>query len=86
MESRAFITRAAALITKIEDGVNANLQPQELQAMGDELQVEVDQLFAGLTNPTLPSAYRLRDAALDAGLTVDPRVQQRLAQFEFITG
>ena len=46
------------------------------------LQKRVNSLFSGLQNPTLPSAFRLRDAAYDAGLQVDGRVLQRLSQFE----
>lgn len=77
MESRAFIKAAADLITKIE-------------AAGDDqrdaVQKDVNVLFGGLTNPTLPSAYRLRDAAVAAGYTVKPEVLHRLAQFENLVG
>lgn len=85
MESRAFIRSAQVLMDKIVQGTEGNLQAYELQALGEELQKEVNQLFAGLSNPTLPSAYRLRDTALAAGLSVDGRVLQRLSQFEFLS-
>lgn len=80
MESRAFIRNVAVLIPKIE----------EVGQGGDEetragLQKEITQLFTGLMNPTLPSAYRLRDTAQAAGFSVNPQVLQRLAQFENLT-
>lgn len=39
-------------------------------------------MFIGLQNPTLPSAYRLRDAAIAAGYTVPEKVKQTLAFFD----
>lgn len=86
MESRAFIRSAAEVIKKIEDGQNTIGTAEELRAQREATQKEVSQLFMGLQNPTLPSAYRLRDVALRAGFYVDPKVQHRLTQFEFITG
>jgi hypothetical protein len=78
MESRAFIKHAATLIEKIE----ANPAHAVSDDTATAVQKEIGQLFAGLHNPTLPSAYRLRDAALKAGYAVSGPVQQRLAQFE----
>lgn len=78
MESRAFIKHAATLIEKIEANP-AHAAPEDTATA---IQKEVGQLFAGLHNPTLPSAYRLRDAALKNGYSVAGPVQQRLAQFE----
>lgn len=49
-----------------------------------ETQKRIDQLFAGLYNPTLPSAYYLRNAAIQGGYTVDRRVLNRLAQHEYL--
>lgn len=46
------------------------------------VQKELSQMFSGLQNPTLPSAYRLRDAALANGYAVHPQMLQKLAQFE----
>lgn len=79
MESRAFIKQAATLIDKLNKEVASDTLPDEAT------QKEVSQLFSGLQNPTLPSAYRLRDAATAAGYTVSQAVLQRLAQFENLT-
>jgi hypothetical protein len=86
MESRSFIRVAAELITKIEASQNTIGTTEELRSQREAIQKEVSQLFMGLQNPTLPSAYRLRDVALRNGFYVDPKVQHRLTQFEFITG
>ena len=47
-----------------------------------DTQKDINQLFIGLQNPTLPSAHKLRDVAIAAGFTVDQRVQDRLARAE----
>jgi len=86
MESRAFIVAAKALITRIEDTHNTIGTAEDLRSQREGLQKDVNQLFGGLQNPTLPSAYRLREAALRNGFYVDPKVQHRLAQFEYISG
>ena len=52
------------------------------QQMKDATQKDINQLFSGLQNPSLPSATRLRDVAVSNGYTVDPRVQNRLQQAE----
>jgi hypothetical protein len=74
MESRSFIKKANSLIEEIKDDVE--------REQGQYLQREVNQLFSGLQNPTLPSAGKLRDVALDAGLQIDQRVLQRIQQAE----
>ena len=81
MESRAFIKHAATLIEKIEANPAHNVNDDTAQSV----QKEINQLFSGLHNPTLPSAYRLRDAAQAAGYSVASGVLQRLAQFENLT-
>jgi hypothetical protein len=78
MESRAFIKVATALIERLNRMPAHSATREEEQAM----QKEVNQAFVGLQNPTLPSAYKLRDAALAAGYNVSHQVQQRLSQFE----
>lgn len=83
MNSQAFIKYAAQAIRDIND--QRTLESIGSGIGGDQrqrIQKEVNQLFAGLQNPTLPSAYRLRDAAHAAGYQVDSRVLQRLAQHE----
>lgn len=73
MQSMAFIKAAGELINKIEQSPGGS---------DDTVQREISQLFSGLQNPTLPSAFRLRDTAQANGYTVDGRVLQRLAQFD----
>lgn len=85
IESRAFIKAATLLVIKINDFQHVVGDHSELRAHGDNLQKEVNQLFSGLQNPTLPSAYRLRDTAYRNGFQVDPRVLNRLSQFEYLT-
>lgn len=78
MESREFIKMAAALIERVTNTPAHQATREEEQA----LQKKVNQAFMDLQNPTLPSAYRLRDAALKNGYTVSSQVRHRLAQFE----
>lgn len=85
MESRAFIKHANTLINNIKDHALVASFGGMTQGGPDarqQLQKEINQLFGSLQNPTLPTAYRLRDTALAAGFSVDQRVQQRLSQFE----
>ena len=82
MESRAFIAEATTLIGEIKIFQTAYLTPEDEMAQGTALQKRITQAFTGLQNPTLPSAYKLRDAALGAGFFVDPKRQHWLAQFE----
>lgn len=84
MESTAFIREAKVLINEIETFAAATLSHEEEAHQGNNLQKMIQQAFAGLHNPTLPSAYRLRDAALNAGFYVEPKVLHRLASFETI--
>ncbi len=86
MESRAFIVEAQGLIKEIQAFQAAYLSLEEEQTQGHALQKRLNQSFAGLQNPTLPSAYKLRDAALSAGFGVDPKRLHLLAQFENIRG
>lgn len=82
MESRTFIRVANELIARIEAQRNASPTYDER----DALRQEIHRAFAALQNPTLPSAYRLRDAALAAGFTIKNDVMNRLAQFENLEG
>ena len=85
MESRAFIRAAGDLIEKINAGTPDSNTADQNEAAYNEVQDEVTKLFAGLGNPTLPSAYRLRDVALEAGFQLDPKLLQRLSQFEYLS-
>jgi hypothetical protein len=86
MESRSFIREAAVLIEDIKTFEAAFLAPEDEQAQGTALQKRTNALFGGLQNPSLPSAYKLRDACAKVGLFVDPRVLHRIASFENIQG
>lgn len=77
MESRAFIRHAQSLISRISNNAVDGVEENHLH-----LQKEITNLFSGMQNPTLPSASRLCAAALAAGFTVKPEVQNRLAQAE----
>ncbi len=82
MESRVFIRNAQQLINKIKDlGVHLG-SPEELKSVRDAIQKEINQLFASLSNPTLPSATKLCAAAIGAGFAVKPEMQHRLQQAE----
>jgi len=85
MESRKFIKDAAALIEKITLLQNVISTPDELRQQRDATQKEINQLFGGLQNPTLPSAYRLRDAAQRAGYFVNPGMLTRLRDHEYLS-
>lgn len=88
MESRAFVKHATNLIKSIKDhALVSGFQDMSLGGPDarQQLQKEINQLFSSLQNPTLPTAYRLRDTALENGFSVDQRVQQRLAQFEHLS-
>jgi hypothetical protein len=82
MESRAFIIEAKGLIDEITVFSISALTYEDEQAQGHALQKRINQSFMGLQNPTLPSAYKLRDAALNAGFFVEPKRQHWLASFE----
>lgn len=82
MESRAFIKQANMLSKKIKDSYN--LAPSELNVFRETTQKEIAALFKGLHNPTLPSAYKLRDTSLRFGYTVAHEVQIRLNQLEHV--
>ena len=84
MESRAFIKTATSLMKKIEEFHNIG-SAEEIRVLREAIQKEINQLFNGLQNPTLPTAYRLRDVSLRNGFSVDSKVQHRLSQYEYLT-
>ena len=86
MDSRVFISEAKVLIDDIKAFQVAYLSPEDEMAQGTALQKRVNQAFLGLQNPTLPSAYKLRDVAMGAGFFVEPKRQHWLASFENIRG
>ena len=86
MESRQFIKNAQALIKEIKDNsLAASTLGSTYADQKPRLQKEVSSLFSGLQNPSLPSAYQLRDAALQHGYQVDPRVLFRINQFDSVS-
>lgn len=84
MESRIFIKEATTLIEDIKVFKEAYLSPEDEHVQGSALQKRTTALFQGLQNPSLPSAYKLRDACAEVGLFVDPKVLQRIAAFDNI--
>jgi len=88
MESRTFIRIATELCSRIKETALASTadDPFEQGTVEQGIQKQINAAFVGLQNPTLPSAYKLRDVALDHGYYVDPRVQQRIAQAESAWG
>ena len=82
MESRAFIVAAKTLIEKIEGNRNTIGTADELQLQREAVQKEVGQLFAGLQNPTLPTAFKLRDTALRNGFGINPKILNEMSRFE----
>lgn len=86
MESRVFIRVATQLIGDIKTFKEATLSEAEVQVQGESLQKAISSAFSGLQNPTLPSAENLVIAAIDAGFTVNPAVQQRIHQAQSVWG
>lgn len=84
MESRAFIKAATSLIAKIGEvrTMEGIVSPAETRSQRENVQKEISSLFSGLQNPTLPSAYKLRDAAQEEGYALNPKIMQQLAHFE----
>lgn len=83
MESRTFIRQAADLQRRIKDlALAENLNVDTTQDNRQAIQKDLAQTFIGLQNPTLPSAYKLRDAAHAAGYAIDPKVLHRIQQAE----
>lgn len=80
MESRAFIRHSSKLATRIKMLKATAVTDEEMKTAKLEVQKELNQLFAGLQNPTLPSAYKLRDVAVANGFLVEPKIQHRLQQ------
>ncbi len=83
MESRTFIKQAADLQRRIKDMATAGyLDIEPTQDSRQAIQKDLSQTFTGLQNATLPSAYQLRDAAMQAGYTIDPKILHRIQQAE----
>jgi hypothetical protein len=79
IESRHFIRQAADLQRRIKDlALAENLGVETSQDSRQQILKDLTQTFTGLQNPTLPSAYKLRDAALQAGYTIDPKILHRI--------
>ena len=82
MESRAFIKAAAVLIEEIEKTHDTIGTAVELREIRENVQKDINQLFGGLQNPTLPSAFKLRDVSVRNGFSVNPKVLNDLARFD----
>ena len=87
MESRSFIKAATQLIKEIEDNRLVESVRDHSQGGPDprvKIQREINRVFSTLQNPTLPSAYKLRDAAVANGYQVNRVVQEGIDQFNFL--
>lgn len=82
MESRSFIRAATALIGRINVSSIGAQTIEEENAKLRDIQKDINQTFLGLQNPTLPSAAKLRDAALEYGFQVDQRMLTFIARGE----
>lgn len=82
MESVTFIKGAKVLVEDVKHFADSYLDQDAEQVQGMALQRRINELFAGLYNPTLPSAFKLRDVSLNAGFFVDPKALNALAQFD----
>lgn len=84
MQSITFIREANALITEIDQHVTLQItrSPEEIDQSRDELQKRVNTLLANLQNPTLIAAANLRERAITAGISIDPKLLVRLDQGE----
>ena len=82
MESTVFIKEAKSLIEEIKMFNLVSMSYEEEQEKGSALQKRISNAISGLQNPTLPSAYKLRDESLRAGFYIDPKRQQWLDSFE----
>jgi hypothetical protein len=78
MDSRKFIEDAGYLIKDIKAFRAAELEPEHELIAGTLLQKRINEAFSILYNPTLPSAFKLRNAALSAGFFVDMQSQLQL--------
>jgi len=84
MDSRFFIKEAKTLIEEIKLADLIATSYEDEQAKRQNLQKRINGLFQGLMNPTLPSAFNLRDTAREYGYSVAPLVLQKLAQFDSV--
>ncbi len=84
MDSRVFIKEAAVLMEDVKSFQASFLTPEDEMAQGTALQKRIASAFTSLQNPTLPSAYKLRDIALGAGFFIEPKRLHLLASFEYL--
>lgn len=84
MQSITFIREANALILEIDQHVTLQLTrtQEEISQSRDDLQKRVNTLFNNLQNPTLIAAANLRERAITAGISIDPKLLARLDQGE----
>jgi hypothetical protein len=82
MQSLAFIKQAKVLTDKL-NAFNAVVVPAEEELeQGAALQKEINQLFQGLQNPSLPSASKLATLVQESGFQLDAKVRHRIEQAE----
>lgn len=76
MESRIFIENAKSMMTKIRNVTFLTSDKDKAT-----LQQEINDLFSELQNPSLISAFNLKEAATNAGFTVNKHIVRAIDQF-----
>lgn len=80
MDSRNFVRTAEALIEDIERFAKTEMSVEQEHVQGDAIQKDLNAAFTSLYNPTLFTAEKLVDVAVDAGFSVNPQVIHRVKQ------
>lgn len=80
MDSRNFIRTAEALIDDINRFSKTEMPVEQEHVQGEAIQKNLNAAFTSLYNPTLFTAEKLVDTALDAGFSVNPQVTHRVKQ------
>jgi hypothetical protein len=75
MQSQVFIKLVPDMITRMETA-----GPED--SSRDQIQKDLTALVVGLQNPSLPSASRLRDAALRNGFFISPQKREFISYGE----
>lgn len=82
MESRLFIKAAASVMERMRFSSIGSSSFEEEQEKKAAIQKDLNHLLFTLQNPTLPSAERLVNVALDYNFQVDNRILSKIRQAE----
>lgn len=80
MNSLSFVRDGKALIARIEK-VAAMSPSTDKDSSARQIQSEIDYLMNNMTNPSLPTAANLVEAAKKNKYTVDPKAIHKISQF-----